>query len=199
MPEDVILPSKRFVYPQATATDNCTDDEDISIVVFNSLPPTNCPQETILERHFQATDLCGNSVLEVQTVTVTDNDLPYFTSVPEDQTISCNEVPVYTNALATDDCSSFEVTEIVDCNSRCVGTTSFAPSPSQTPAEHGRCDANHCRSRPHRARHLSPLINPCWNATTNGFSHVGRPDNCSDVMWNMTTRPLETLPLAPTC
>ena len=115
MPADVILPcGSSFVYPPATATDDCTDQENISISIFNSLPPTNCPEEYILERRFLATDLCGNSTLEIQTVTVTDNDLPYFTFVPADASYSCDEEPVLENATADDDCSSFSVTTTID-------------------------------------------------------------------------------------
>ncbi|MGB1384165.1 MAG: hypothetical protein ACPG6N_02885, partial [Flavobacteriales bacterium] len=115
MPEDVVLPcGSSFVYPIAIATDNCTEQEDISISIFNSLPPTNCPQEYILERRFLATDLCGNSILEIQTVTVTDGDLPYFTFVPADATYSCDEDPVFEDAVADDDCSSYEITTSLD-------------------------------------------------------------------------------------
>ena len=115
LPADVVLPcGSEFVYPAASATDNCTAEEDITIAVFNSLPPTSCPEEYILERRFLATDLCGNSTLEVQTVTVTDNDLPYFTYVPADATYACNEEPVLEDAEADDDCSSFEITTTTD-------------------------------------------------------------------------------------
>ena len=115
LPADVVLPcGSEFVYPAASATDNCTAEEDITIAVFNSLPPTSCPEEYILERRFLAIDLCGNSTLEVQTVTVTDNDLPYFTYVPADVTYACDEEPVLEDAEADDDCSSFEITTTTD-------------------------------------------------------------------------------------
>ena len=58
----------------ATATDNCTDDNDIDINIFNSIGTSTCPNEYVLERRFIATDLCDNYVLELQTVTVTDLD-----------------------------------------------------------------------------------------------------------------------------
>ena len=111
LPADVVLPcGSEFVYPPASATDNCTAEEDITLTTFNSLPPTDCPQERILERRFLATDLCGNSTLEIQTVTVTDNDLPFFTYVPADTSFSCDEEPMLEDAVATDDCSSFQIT-----------------------------------------------------------------------------------------
>jgi len=115
LPADVILPcGSEFVYPPASVTDNCTAEEDITLTTFNSLPPTDCPQERILERRFLATDLCGNSTLEIQTVTVTDNDLPFFTYVPADTSFSCDEEPMLEDAVATDDCSSFEITTTTD-------------------------------------------------------------------------------------
>ncbi len=114
-PADVILPcGSNFVYPTATATDNCTSDDDISLNVFNSLPQTTCPEEYVMERSFFASDLCGNTVLEIQTVTVTDNDLPYFTFVPEDATYGCEETPIFEEATAEDSCSTVEMTASID-------------------------------------------------------------------------------------
>ena len=114
-PADVILPcGSNFVYPTATATDNCTSDDDISLNVFNSLPQTTCPEEYVMERSFFASDLCGNTVLEIQTVTVTDNDLPYFTFVPEDATYGCDETPIFVEATAEDSCSTVEMTTSID-------------------------------------------------------------------------------------
>ena len=114
-PADVILPcGSNFVYPTATATDNCTSDDDISLNVFNSLPQTTCPEEYVMERSFFASDLCGNTVLEIQTVTVTDNDLPYFTFLPEDATYGCDETPIFEEATAEDSCSTVEMTTSID-------------------------------------------------------------------------------------
>ena len=114
-PADVILPcGSNFVYPTATATDNCTSDDDISLNVFNSLPQTTCPEEYVMERSFFASDLCGNTVLEIQTVTVTDNDLPYFTFVPDDATYGCDETPIFEEATAEDSCSTVEMTTSID-------------------------------------------------------------------------------------
>ena len=115
LPPDVVLPcGDSFVYPEATAVDNCTPTDSINWAVFNSLPPTNCPQEYILERTFLAADQCGNSVSATQTVTVTDLDLPYFDFVPEDYSISCDEEAIFEDAVAKDDCSSFVVEEARD-------------------------------------------------------------------------------------
>ena len=115
MPEDIVLPcGSNFVYPPASASDNCTDVEDITISIFNSLPPTSCPQEQILERRFFATDLCGNSTMEIQTVTITDLDPPTFTFVPQDITLECGEVPVFQDAVVEDACASVELTVDVD-------------------------------------------------------------------------------------
>ena len=88
----------------ATATDNCTDDAKTSALSFSirCLQPIVL-QETILERHnYVKPRICAETrSLKSKTVTVTDDDLPYFTlSVPEDQTIRTTmPAAVYTNAL----------------------------------------------------------------------------------------------------
>ena len=115
MPEDVVLPcGSEFVYPLATATDNCTDTEDIEINIFPTFGVSNCPNEYVLERRFIATDLCGNDALEIQTVTVTDLDNPYFTFVPADTAYSCDESPILAAAIARDDCSGFDMEIQID-------------------------------------------------------------------------------------
>ena len=64
LPADVVLPcGSEFVYPAASATDNCTAEEDITIAVFNSLPPTSCPEEYILERRFWPQTCAGTQRL----------------------------------------------------------------------------------------------------------------------------------------
>ena len=192
LPDDVILPcGSSFVYPPATATDNCTAEEDIDIAIFNSLPPTSCPQEYILERRFMATDLCGNTVLEIQTVTVTDNDLPYFTFVPEDQTLSCDEAPVYEEAVAADDCSSFEVSESVDTTFLgCASNYDIVRTFTVTDACGNMADAMQTIAvRDLTAPVISSTVDQpvleCddeWIPPT-----LDASDNCSDVVWNMTT------------
>ena len=192
LPDDVILPcGSSFVYPPATATDNCTAEEDIDIAIFNSLPPTSCPQEYILERRFMATDLCGNTVLEIQTVTVTDNDLPYFTFVPEDQNLSCDEAPVYEEAVAADDCSSFEVSESVDTTFLgCESNYDIVRTFTVTDACGNMADAMQTIAvRDLTAPVISSTVDQpvleCddeWIPPT-----LDASDNCSDVMWNMTT------------
>ena len=108
IPEDLVLPcGSEFVFEGATATDNCTDAEDITIQIFTSNGVGSCPIDKVRERRFIATDLCGNDVQEIQTVSVTDLDLPYFTFVPADTAYSCDESPNLAVAVAQDDCSDF--------------------------------------------------------------------------------------------
>ncbi|MDB0025289.1 hypothetical protein N9D95_01970, partial [Flavobacteriales bacterium] len=112
LPPDEVLPCKSAVtLDTATTLDNCTPTDSIELLIFTFLPPTDCPEEYIIERTFRATDQCGNSATGIQTVTVTDLDLPIFDFVPEDYSISCDEEVIYEEAMAKDDCSSFIVEE----------------------------------------------------------------------------------------
>ena len=192
LPADVVLPcGSEFVYPPASATDNCTAEEDITIAVFNSLPPTSCPEEYILERRFLATDLCGNSTLEIQTVTVTDNDLPYFTYVPEDATYACTEEPVLEDAEADDDCSSFELTTTTDTVfGQCAANYDLIRTFTVTDACGNMADAQQVISiRDTEA----PIIETVFDeAASLECDQIWSPealdaqDNCSSVSWEMS-------------
>jgi gliding motility-associated-like protein len=83
----------------AIATDNCTDQGDLSWAAFNqgtmvpaSLPAPICPVgDTLIISHnvtFVVTDECGNSASVNATFRVIDNQAPVFTECPDDQTIS---------------------------------------------------------------------------------------------------------------
>ena len=198
LPADVILPcGSEFVYPPASATDNCTAEEDITLTTFNSLPPTDCPQERILERRFLATDLCGNSTLEIQTVTVTDNDLPFFTYVPADTSFSCDEEPMLEDAVATDDCSSFEITTTTDTLfGECASNYDLIRTFTVTDACGNMADAQQVISiRDTEApvigsvfdEVLSIECDQIWSPTD-----LDAQDNCSAVSWELSIDTLGT-------
>ena len=192
LPADVILPcGSEFVYPPASVTDNCTAEEDITLTTFNSLPPTDCPQERILERRFLATDLCGNSTLEIQTVTVTDNDLPFFTYVPADTSFSCDEEPMLEDAVATDDCSSFEITTTTDTLfGECASNYDLIRTFTVTDACGNMADAQQVISiRDTEAPVIASVFDEVltiecdqiWSPTD-----LDAQDNCSAVSWELS-------------
>ena len=192
LPADVVLPcGSEFVYPPASATDNCTAEEDITLTTFNSLPPTDCPQERILERRFLATDLCGNSTLEIQTVTVTDSDLPFFTYVPADTSFSCDEEPMLEDAVATDDCSSFEITTTTDTLfGECASNYDLIRTFTVTDACGNMADAQQVISiRDTEAPVIASVFDEVltiecdqiWSPTD-----LDAQDNCSAVSWELS-------------
>ena len=60
--------------------------------------PGTCANEYTLTRTFIATDACGNTATASQTITVTDNTAPVFTSVPAAATIECPLTPSFGTA-----------------------------------------------------------------------------------------------------
>jgi hypothetical protein len=100
----------------AEAADACYSAE---VTMSDSESGTECNR--IISRTFRATDICGNYLEAVQTITIVDTIQPYFTSVPSDVTLQCGDVLPTTMAEAADACYSAEVTMSdsesgTDCN-----------------------------------------------------------------------------------
>ena len=75
---------------EPTANDNCGS---VSISFSESeVTSEDCPNESTITRTWTATDNCGNSTTEVQTITVVDTTPPSFSNTPADMEIMyCNE------------------------------------------------------------------------------------------------------------
>src|SRR5204862_31168 len=84
----------------ATASDNCSG----ATVVYNgeTTASGSCSGNYTITRTWTATDGCGNSSSASQTITVTDNTAPVFTSVPANASASCDAVPAAGTATASD-------------------------------------------------------------------------------------------------
>ena len=99
---------------EASATDNCSARDDITIVFEDSGDLANCGSVT---RTWIATDACGNIGTCNQVITSSDEEAPII-SCPQDITINCEQVtaPSGTGGLATatDNCSSDISIEYVD-------------------------------------------------------------------------------------
>ena len=86
----------------AAATDNCSTPE---ITFEDGLASDDCP--ATFERTWTATDDCGNTVSDVQLITINDDTNPIL-DAPADITIECDESTDPDNtgsATATDNCS----------------------------------------------------------------------------------------------
>ncbi|MDT0559691.1 hypothetical protein RM697_13640, partial [Ichthyenterobacterium sp. W332] len=87
----------------ASAMDNC--DEDVKIdFVDEKRTDGNCPYNYTLTRTWIATDNCGNSTTESQTITVQDTVGPQLTVPADMDDVECSEVPEPGMASAMDNC-----------------------------------------------------------------------------------------------
>ncbi|MFN4255557.1 MAG: SdrD B-like domain-containing protein, partial [Saprospiraceae bacterium] len=86
-----------------TATDNCDGSPNLAMTTMTV--PGICANSYVLKRTWTATDNCGNSATQTQTITVQDLVPPVLSDAPADLTISCSTVPVAVTLTATDDCS----------------------------------------------------------------------------------------------
>lgn len=134
--EDTTGPS--FTVP-ADVSISCTDDEmdlestgDVTdasdcsgtaSVSFEDEYSTNgCFANNTISRTWTAVDDCGNENVQVQTITLVDDNAPYFTSVPAGVTLACGDAIPTNNATAADGCSSVTVTfSDAEGNATCTG------------------------------------------------------------------------------
>ncbi|MFK7933213.1 MAG: lectin-like protein, partial [Saprospiraceae bacterium] len=83
-----------------TATDDC--DSTVEVTFEQENLGGDCGGEII--RKWTATDNCGNSVSKTQRIARSDNMAPVFENVPDNVTVSCDNVPNPANVTAWDDC-----------------------------------------------------------------------------------------------
>ena len=87
------------------ASDNCGGT--ITVTNNDVITQGSCANRYSIARTYTATDICGNSSSQTQTITVDDQTAPVISSVPADVTVSCaGEVPTADNnaVVASDNC-----------------------------------------------------------------------------------------------
>jgi len=104
-PEDVVVscidaPNPEFV--PIEATDACSE---FNITWNDEIIAGSCSNNYTILRHYIATDACGNSTVQTQTLEIYDESAPYFEVVPADYTTSCSEGLVFEDPLVYDDCA----------------------------------------------------------------------------------------------
>ncbi|MFC2171226.1 hypothetical protein ACFLU6_01185 [Acidobacteriota bacterium] len=87
-----------------TATDDC--DSDVTITFNEARTDGPCPDTYTLTRTWTATDDCGLSVTQGQTIKVEDTKAPTLLGVPANVTVECDNVPVPARPTATDNCDT---------------------------------------------------------------------------------------------
>ena len=75
---------------EATATDNCDDPIDITILYADGVVGGVCTGESVITRTWTATDVCGNSSSCVQTITTEDTTVPDLTC-PSNTVAECSD------------------------------------------------------------------------------------------------------------
>jgi len=105
VPVDITIECDEVSAPaNPIASDNC--DTNVDITFDETRVDGPCPDSYTLTRTWTATDNCGNTVSESQTVTVQDVTDPVLAGVPADVTIECDLVPVVATPIATDNCDT---------------------------------------------------------------------------------------------
>jgi hypothetical protein len=107
---------------QATATDNCDPAPAVTHADSVEADPS-CPTDSIITRTWTATDACGNSVAQAQTITVQDTTAPVLT-LPANAAVECS--------MPTDPAATGQATAADSCDPAPVVTysDSVAPDPS---------------------------------------------------------------------
>ena len=101
--------------PSYTASDVCGDVEVTVTPAFQE----GCGSTYVMIRTYTATDECGNSTVDTQTITVVDTTDPELVGVPADLTIQCNEEVPEFFVTATDNCDDEVKVEVaIDDDSR---------------------------------------------------------------------------------
>jgi large repetitive protein len=87
---------------EVTATDNCSE---VTITMTELFASGGCVG--VLVRTYTATDVCGNTAIHEQYITLIDTVAPVFVNPPANTTYECDEViPAPFNVTATDNCDS---------------------------------------------------------------------------------------------
>jgi len=98
-------------YGDAAAEDNCSG---VSLSLEVDTVWSDCPATYDIVRTWTAVDNCDNMSTAVQTISVVDEEGPWFTFVPEDYTAECDEELVYEMPTAEDHCSEFTIEVATD-------------------------------------------------------------------------------------
>lgn len=88
-----------------TANDNCSE---MVLVEYEGETRIDgpCTDTYTLIRQWSATDQCNNVQLAEQRIEVQDTSQPFFTAIPADTVVNCNDLPAVGTPLAGDNCDA---------------------------------------------------------------------------------------------
>jgi ribosomal protein S26 len=100
-PEDIVASCDNIpAIEEVTASDNCGT---ATVTVVETDFSGGCAG--VIQRIFTATDLCGNTAVHEQYITLIDTVAPVLAGLPADENIECSDdVPAVANVTATDNC-----------------------------------------------------------------------------------------------
>ena len=87
-PADKTISCEESTDPSNTGEANATDNCEVDAVTYSDSSSGTCP--TVITRTWEATDSSGNSVSEIQTITVEDNTPPEIETPADDKTVECD-------------------------------------------------------------------------------------------------------------
>ncbi|MCV6631553.1 MAG: gliding motility-associated C-terminal domain-containing protein [Flavobacteriaceae bacterium] len=92
--------------PQIEVADAC--DDQVTVAYTESIQNENeCGTEYSILRTWVATDCSGNSISHQQTISISDIVAPTFVeNLPQNATVSCNDIPPSPTLSATDNCDN---------------------------------------------------------------------------------------------
>lgn len=122
VPADITVSCDAIPAPVTpAATDNC--DPAPTITLNTNIQPGACPGTYILERTWLAVDHCNNTSFQTQRITVQDNTPPVFNTLPANETVACDAIPVIPTLTATDNCDlNPEITFSETNSGSCAGS-----------------------------------------------------------------------------
>jgi len=105
-PADIVVPCGES-YPEDMALfEDVCDPSPLLVNVYTEENFEDCANESVVLRMFVIVDDAGNTHNETQTITYIDNNPPFFTFVPGDYTVGCQDEMVFVNPEFDDLCSS---------------------------------------------------------------------------------------------
>ena len=186
-PNDQVLEcSETPILEDATANDICSD---FGITLVTDTIFSTAVGNYIVTRVFTATDACGNSISDTQTLLVQDTTPPIL-NIPADYTIECSETPILESATATDLCSEVIIElEEVTIEGFCIGELSILRTFTATDDAGNSTEATQTISIVDTtAPSLTPPLD--INLSCLDANDLGSPtaiDLCSDVELNISS------------
>ncbi|MBI1267772.1 MAG: T9SS type A sorting domain-containing protein [Cryomorphaceae bacterium] len=176
--------------PYSYVIDNC--DELVDVVVTDVTAAGDCPQEYTITRTYTATDDCGNSSSVQQVITVVDTTAPMFTSVPQNNEISCDANLPTEEATATDNCgivtvmSSDQIIPGQCANAYTVVRTWVATDECGNSSEAETMYYVYDNQAPVFTTVLTDVVAECADEVP-AAPEVAATDNCGEVLISMTS------------